>query len=88
MNEEMWLVTAMANRDQSQPICGVNQELKIHHDGRSECVFSVTSDPTPASDNLMLLSILAAALLVGILILAIIFAIPLFSKTTWSDFTW
>lgn len=88
MNQETWLLTMMANKDQSQRICGAGQNLEVQPDGKSECVFDPTSNPSGASDDLTLLYLLLGALGTSMLFVIICLSIPMFNKTTWGDFTW
>ena len=86
MEEKMWLLTVMAEKDQSQLICGVNQELEIQPDGRSACVCSEDSNCGVVDDDLTILYVIVSSILLTLVIVMILLLIPLFTKTTWNDF--
>jgi len=86
LDEHMWLMAIMANRDQSQIICGVNQQLEIQRDGTSACVCSESSNCGVSSHDLTILYVIASSILLALTIMIVLLLIPLFAKSTLSDF--
>jgi hypothetical protein len=85
MDEQMWLMAVMANRDQSQIMCGANQQLEIQEDGRSACVCSESENCGIVSDDLTILYVIASSILLALVIMIFLLLIPLFSKSTLSE---
>jgi len=81
MNDDMWLLTIMANRLKGQPICSSSETLEVDKEGVSSCVCNTGDNCGSVSNDLTIIYVIGSSVLLGLVIIIVLQLTLLYTNT-------